>query len=296
MTLKTSAETDSGRSRASLLKETSTTATPLWQHLAVAATLLLSAFLNFFRLGQVGYSSHYYAATVKSMLTNWHNFFFVSFDPGGFVSVDKPPLALWIQAASAQLFGFQGLSLVLPQALAGVLSVAVLYHLVRRVFGPPAGILSALTLAVTPITVAIDRSNAVDSVLVLSMLLAAWALILAAQTGSLRWLLLSVVIAGLGFNIKMIAAFLPLPAFYLTYLISAPLRWRTRLLHLTIETGMLLCVSLSWASAVDLTPADPRPYVGSSSNNTVWGLINNENGLERDNLGNVLLRLSPSNS
>src|ERR671932_2255254 len=151
MTLKTSAETDSGRSRASLLKETSTTATPLWQHLAVAATLLLSAFLNFFRLGQVGYSSHYYAATVKSMLTSWHNFFFAPFDPGGFVSVDKPPLALWIQAASAQLFGFQGLSLVLPQALAGVLSVAVLYHLVGWVFGPLAGILSALTL-VSPLS------------------------------------------------------------------------------------------------------------------------------------------------
>ena len=169
--------------------KTPTTPTPLWQHLAIAATLLLSAFLNFFRLGQVGYSFHYYAATVKSMLTSWHNFFFASFDPGGFVSVDKPPLGLWIQAASAELFGFQGLSLVLPQALAGVLSVAVLYHLVRRVFGPLAGTLSALTLAVTPIAVATARSNQVDSVLVLSMLLAAWALILAAQTGSLRWLL-----------------------------------------------------------------------------------------------------------
>ena len=296
MTLKSSAETYSGRSRAFLLEETSTTPTPLWQHLAIAATLLLSAFLNFFRLGQVGYSFHYYAATVKSMLTSWHNFFFASFDPGGFVSVDKPPLGLWIQAASAELFGFQGLSLVLPQALAGVLSVAVLYHLVRRVFGPLAGILSALALAVTPITVAIDRSNEVDSLLVLSMLLAAWALILAAQTGSLRWLLLSVVIVGLGFNIKMVEAFLPLPAFYLTYLVSAPLRWRTRLLHLAIATGMLLCVSLSWALVVDLTPADQRPYVATSSNNTMWDLIANKNGRERAQLGNLLPWASPSNS
>jgi 4-amino-4-deoxy-L-arabinose transferase-like glycosyltransferase len=169
MTLKSSTETDSSRCQLSSNK-TSTPATPLWQHLAVAAILLLSAFLNFYRLGQVGYSNHYYAATVKSMLTNWHNFFFASFDSGGFVSVDKPPLALWIQAASAELFGFQGLSLVLPQALAGVLSVAVLYHLVRRIFGPLAGILSALTLAVTPITVACGlgpysrRSNRLTSV------------------------------------------------------------------------------------------------------------------------------------
>ena len=276
--------------------KTSTSATPLWQHLAIAAILLLSAFLNFFRLGQVGYSFHYYAATVKSMLTSWHNFFFVSFDPGGFVSVDKPPLGLWIQAASAELFGFQGLSLLLPQALAGVLCVALLYHLVGRVFGPLAGTLSALTLAVTPIAVATARSNQVDSLLVLSMLLAAWALILAAQTGSLRWLLLSVVIVGLGFNIKMAEALLPLPAFYLTYLVSAPLRWRTRLLHLTIATGVLLCVSLSWASVVDLTPADQRPYVGTSSNNTVSDLILNANGADRAKLSDVLANASPSKS
>src|ERR671939_894550 len=162
MTLKTSIGKDSGRCRA-FYKTLATVVTPLWQHLAIAAILLLSAFLNFFRLGQVGYSFHYYAATVKSMLTSWHNFFFVSFDPDGFVSVDKPPLGLWIQAASAELFGFQGLSLVLPQALAGVLSVAVLYHLVRRVFGPLAGLLAAVALAVTPISVAVQRNNVMDA-------------------------------------------------------------------------------------------------------------------------------------
>ena len=71
--------------------------------------------------------TRYYAATVLSMLQSWHTFFFVSFDPGGFVTVDKPPLGFWIQAASARLLGFSGLSILLPEALAGVASVAVLY-------------------------------------------------------------------------------------------------------------------------------------------------------------------------
>jgi 4-amino-4-deoxy-L-arabinose transferase-like glycosyltransferase len=121
-----------------------------WHGLALATVLGLSAFLNLFWLPSEGYANSYYAAAVKNMLTSWHNFFFVSFD-AGFVSVDKPPLGLWIQAASAYLFGFNGLSLVLPQALAGVLCVALLYYLIRRSFGPVAGLLAALALAVTPI-------------------------------------------------------------------------------------------------------------------------------------------------
>src|SRR5579862_9229659 len=103
---------------------------------ALMPILVLAALLNFWTLDIVGYANTYYAAAVKSMLQSWHNFFFVSFDPGGFVSIDKPPLGFWIQTASARLFGFHGWSLLFPEALAGVLSVAVLFFLVRRIFGP----------------------------------------------------------------------------------------------------------------------------------------------------------------
>ena len=129
--------------------------------LLLGAVLALSAFLNLWRLTSEGYGNIYYAAAVKNMLDSWHNFFFVSYD-AGFVSVDKPPVGFWIQAASAEVFGFHGWSILLPQALAGVLSVALLYHLVRRTFGPVAGLLSALALAVTPISVAVQRNNNVD--------------------------------------------------------------------------------------------------------------------------------------
>src|SRR5215212_10253364 len=150
----------------------------------------------------------------------------------GFVSVDKPPLGFWIQATSAYLFGFHGWSLLLPQALAGVLSVALLYHLVGRSFGPVAGLLAALALALTPISVATDRSNNLESLLVLAVVLAAWAFILAVETGRLRWLVVGGLVMGLlGFNIKMLEAFLVLPAFYLLYLVAAPVGWRRRMTH-----------------------------------------------------------------
>jgi 4-amino-4-deoxy-L-arabinose transferase-like glycosyltransferase len=251
------------------------------QHLAWFIPLLVAIALNFSQLNQEGYANTYYAAGVKSMLTNWHNFFFVSFDSGGFVSLDKPPLGFWIQAASAKLFGFNGWSILLPEALAGVLAVVVLYHLVARIFGRYAGLFAALTLALMPITVVTDRNNTIDSLLVLTLLLATWAITLAAETGKLRWVILCAVLVGLGFNIKMLQAYLVLPAFGLVYLLAAPVRWRTRIWRLALALVVLLVVSLSWAVAVDLTPASQRPFISDSGTNSELSLIFGYNGLGR---------------
>jgi 4-amino-4-deoxy-L-arabinose transferase-like glycosyltransferase len=259
---------------------------PPWHRLTLGAILLLAALLNFWQLSSLGYANSYYAAAVKSMLQSWHNFFFVSFDPGGFVSIDKPPLGFWIQTASAKLLGYSGFSLLLPEALAGVLSVAVLYRLVARVWGHGAGLLAALFLAVTPVSVVTSRNNTIDSLLVLSVLLAAWAVSRAAESGKLRWLMLGAVLVGLGFNIKMLEAYLVVPAFGLVYLLSARASWRKRIAHLTLATVSMLAVSLSWAVAVDLTPASVRPYVGSSGTNSALNLALGYNGLSRLTGGN----------
>ena len=136
------------------------------------------------------------------------------------MSIDKPPLGFWLQAASAKIFGFTPFSIFLPQALAGVLSVVVLYHLVQRHFGVVAGLLAALALAISPISVVTNRNNTIDSTLVLVMLLGAWAVLRAAETGKLRWLLLCAVFVGLGFNIKMLEAYLVVPAYGLLYLLA----------------------------------------------------------------------------
>jgi 4-amino-4-deoxy-L-arabinose transferase-like glycosyltransferase len=242
----------------------SSSATRPWHRWALGAILVLSAFLNFYRLNQTGYNNSYYAAGVKSMTMSWHTFFFVSFDPGGFVTIDKPPLGFWIQAASAKLFGFSGWSILFPEALAGVLAVAILYILIRRHFGPIAGLIAALVLAVTPVSVATQRNNTIDSLLVCTLLLSAWAIIRAMETGRLRWLLLCALGIGLGFNIKMMEAYLVVPAFGLMYLLGSSHGWVKRILHLALALVLMLVVSFSWIVAVDLTPASQRPYVGST--------------------------------
>ena len=257
-----------------------------WHHVALATILLLAAFLNLYRLHQEGNANQYYTATVFSMTQNWHAFFFASFDSAGYVTVDKPPLGFWIQAASAKLFqllglGFSGIAVLLPEALAGVASAALLYLLVRRGFGTVPGLLAALAFAVTPVVVAVSRNNTIDGLLVLTLLLATWAAFVAAERGQLRWLLVAAATIGLGFEIKMLQAYLVAPSVFLVYVMAAPRRFLVRLGHLTIAGVVLLAVSFAWPVAVDLTPADQRPYVGSTDDNSAVSLALGYNGVER---------------
>lgn len=239
----------------------------------------LALFLRLFRIGLDGFSNLYYAAAVKSMSMGWHNFFYASFDPAGFVSVDKPPLGFWIQVLSTKLFGFQGWALILPQALAGALSTLVLYLIVKRVFGVNAGLVAALILAVTPVSVAVHRSNTPDGQLTLVLLLAALAALKAAETGQLRWLSTCAALVGLGFNIKMLQAYILLPAFFI--FLPSPLPLLKRLGQLALAGLVLFIVSFAWVIAVELTPPASRPYISSTGTNHVIELIAVHNGVRR---------------
>lgn len=251
------------------------------ENIALIAILILSAILNFTNLNIEKYSNEYYAAGVKSMLKSFKNFFFVSFDPSGFVTIDKPPVGFWTQAISAKIFGFNYWSILLPQAIAGVVSVWILYIIVKRYFGTMAGLISALFLAVTPIFVAASRNNTIDNQLVMVLLIASYFLFKAIDSGKLKPLILSLVFVGIGFNIKMLQAYLIIPAIYLTYFIASNIKFKKRIINLTICTVILVAVSMSWAIIVDLVPASSRPYVGSSSNNSEVELIVGHNGVER---------------
>jgi 4-amino-4-deoxy-L-arabinose transferase-like glycosyltransferase len=250
-------------------------------HLALAGVLALSAVLNVHRLSQNGYGNIFYSAGVKSMLRSWHNFFFVSFDPGGLIMVDKPPLGLWVQAASAKLFGFSPLSLLLPEAIIGVLAVALLYFVLARRLGGWAGVAGALALAVFPSFVAISRTNNVDALLILLMILAGEAALRACERG--RWvpLLCSGALVGLAFNTKTLAAYLIAPPIALAFVLCAGGSLRRRLVQLLAAGAVLLAVSAAWMLAVELTPASQRPFVGSSTDNTELGLTFSYNGFGR---------------
>src|SRR5438552_12373848 len=144
-----------------------------------------------------------------------------------------------------------------------------------------AGVLAALALAISPISVLTNRNNTIYSTLVLVMLLGAWAVLRAAKTGKLHWLLLCAVFVGLGFNIKMLEAYLVVPAYGLLYLLAAPRRIWVRIGQLALAALLMLTISLSWAVAVDLTPTASRPYVGSSQNNSELSLALGYNGIQR---------------
>ncbi len=255
------------------------------ENLGISLILILSAILNFANIGIEGYGNGYYAAGVKSMTMSFKNFFFVSFDPAGFVTIDKPPLGFWIQTIFAKIFGFSGWSILLPQAIAGVISVWLIYYLVKRSFGNVAGLISALCLAVTPVFVAASRNNTIDNLLVVTLLFASLALSIAAEKGKVKYLIISLVLVGIGFNIKMLEAYMIGPAFYITYLLSSTISLKKRMKHIVLGTIVLFAVSLSWGVIVDLVPVQNRPYVGSSTDNSVMELIIGHNGLERLGLG-----------
>ena len=217
-------------------------------------------------------------AAARSMAGSWHDFIFGAFDPAGTVTIDKLPGALWVQALSLRIFGFHIWALVLPQVAEGVLTVLVLYRAVRRLAGPAA----AAVLAVTPVTVLLSRGNVSDSLLILLLVLAADATSAALLSGSLRQLLLAGVWVGLAFQAKMIQAWLALPALAAAYLLAAPAaKLRTRCAHVALAGLVTAVVSLSWMTAVSLVPSQDRPYVDGSPDDWVYTQVFDYNGLGR---------------
>ncbi|GAA0210701.1 hypothetical protein GCM10009527_003350 [Actinomadura nitritigenes] len=254
---------------------------PAWSRPALWAVLALAAALYAWDLTSGGNANSYYSAAVKSGTQSWKAFFFGSLDAGNYITVDKPPMALWAQELFARVIGFGTPALLLPQVLEGVAAVAILHATVRRAFGHPAALIAAAVLALTPITVAINRDNNPDTLLVLLLVAAAWACQRAVETGRLRPLLLSAFLVGCGFNTKMLQAFLVVPAFALVYLIAGRPGIVRRLGHL-VAAGAVLAVSSSWwMLIVDAVPAGSRPYIGGSTDGTVWDLVIGYNGLGR---------------
>src|SRR6478609_5672027 len=244
--------------------------------------LALAGGLNLWALDLNGYANDYYAAAVRSMTQSWHAFLYGSFDAAGLQTVDKPPLALWVQALSARVFGLHSWALLVPQALMGVATVGLTYDLARSRFGRSAGFVAGLTLALTPITVAISRHNNPDALLVLCLVGAVWALDRGLRKeGSLKWLVLSGVFVGLGFETKMAAALLVVPGLALAWFWVAPKGRITAIKQLLVGGAAMAAVGLAWPMLMWLTPASDRPYISGTDDNSIWSLILGYNGLGR---------------
>lgn len=254
--------------------------------LPLPAVVALSLVLNVWGLDEQGYGNTYYAAAARSMTLSWSNFFFGALDPGGFISVDKPPLFLWIDAASVRLFGYSSWSLLLPSALAGAASVGLLWLIVHRYFGMIAATTAALVLALTPIWVAVHRLNLPEPFYILALVGAAGATLLSLEGRRWwAWTIAAGVLVGLAFNAKMLVAWVPGPALALAIAMGLADSWRLLarqwLGHVALLGVVTLSVSASWMLVVDAWPESDRPYVGGSFNNTVSDLVLGYNGIGR---------------
>jgi 4-amino-4-deoxy-L-arabinose transferase-like glycosyltransferase len=253
----------------------------IWAPISFASLMLATFAIYMSGLDRNGWANAYYAAAVQAGTKSWKAFFFGSLDASNFITVDKSPAFLWVMEISARIFGFNQWSVLVPQALEGVATVAIVYVAVRRWFGPAAGIIAGAVVALTPVAALMFRFNNPDALLVLLLTAAAYATLRATESGSTRWLMLAAALIGTGFLAKMLQAFVVLPVVILVYLIAG----RPRLLHRIgqlIAAGITLVVASGWwVAVVELWPTADRPYIGGSQNNNLLNLIFGYNGFGR---------------
>ncbi|MFH8799410.1 glycosyltransferase family 39 protein [Streptomyces sp. NPDC017936] len=253
---------------------------PRWSLPALLAILVLAAVLYSWNLSGSGLNS-FYSAAVLSGTQSWKAWFFGSLDAGNFLTVDKPPLALMVMGLSCRVFGFGTWQMMLPMVLVALATIWILHASVKRVWGHGAAAVAALVLALTPITVAINRDNNPDTLLVFLMVAGAALALRAVRDGRLLPLLGSAACFGLAFNTKMLQGYIPLPAVFVVYLYAARPAWVKRIVDLLLAGVVLAVSSFWWAAAVSLVPASERPYIGGSTDGTAWNLIMGYNGLGR---------------
>jgi 4-amino-4-deoxy-L-arabinose transferase-like glycosyltransferase len=246
----------------------------------VAAITLAAAVLRLAALSKVS-PDPFYDAAVRSMGLSWHNFFFGAFEPGASVSIDKPPVDLWLQVISVKLFGFSSTTLKLPEAFAGIVSVPLLYAAVCRMWNGRAGVAAALAIALLPVEVITSRSDTMDAVMMALIVLALLLIVRAIETGRLLWLALGAAALGVAFDVKLLESLVALPGLAVLAYLGLPGSRLRRLTRLAIAGVVYVVVALSWLTATLIAPANDRPWAIGSTNGSAWNAAFVFNGTER---------------
>jgi 4-amino-4-deoxy-L-arabinose transferase-like glycosyltransferase len=248
--------------------------------IALAAITAIAAVLRLVTIGKV-LPDPFYDAAVRSMGMSWHNFFFGAYDPGASTAIDKPPVDLWLQVASVKLFGFGRTALKLPEALAGIASVPLMFLAVRRMWSATAGLAAAAALAVLPLDVITSRSDTMDGVMMLLIVIALLLVLRACETGSVLWLLSGAAAMGIAFDVKILESIVALPALGVLALIGFPGSARRRALSLAGAGAVYVVVALAWLTATLIAPAGDRPWAIGSTNGSAWNAVFVFNGTDR---------------
>jgi len=253
---------------------------PAWAWGAVALITVGAALLRLVYINRVS-PDPFYDAAVRSMGLSWHNFFFGAFEPGGSVSIDKPPVDLWLQVASVKLFGFSSTTLKLPEILAGIAAVPLLFAAVRRMWSVPAGLAAAVGLAVLPVEVITSRSDTMDAVMMVLIVFALWLIVRACESGRYGWLLGGAAALGVAFDVKLLESLVAVPGLALLAYLGLPGARGRRLLQMGAAGAVYTAVALAWLTATLLVPAHDRPYAIGSTNGSAWNAAFVFNGTDR---------------
>ncbi|WP_330265853.1 glycosyltransferase family 39 protein [Streptomyces griseorubiginosus] len=256
---------------------------PRWARPALWGLLLATAALYFYNLSASGYANSFYSAAVQAGTKSWKAMFFGSLDAGNAITVDKPSAFLWPMEIAARIFGLNSWTILGPEVLMGVGTVAVVHASVRRRFSPGAGLIAGAVLALTPVAALMFRFNNPDAMLALLMALACYFVVRAVEDGRTKWLVWAGVAIGFAFLAKTLQAFLILPALAFVYAAVGPHRLRKRIGQLALATLALVVSGGWWVAIVELWPASSRPYIGGSQNNSFLELTFGYNGLGRLN-------------
>ncbi|WP_433801404.1 ArnT family glycosyltransferase [Actinomycetospora sp. CA-084318] len=262
-----------------------TSSDPRWVRPTFRVLLAATAVTYLWNLGASGYANSFYAAAVQAGTQSWKAWLFGALDAPGLITVDKPPASLWVMALSGRIFGFSSWSMLVPQALMGVASVALVYALCRRWSGPRTALAAAALLAFMPVAALMFKFNNPDAMLVLCMIAAAHVTVRAIDAAGTKagtwWLVAAGALVGLGFLTKQLQVMLVVPGLALVYAVVAPTTLRRRIGDL-LAAGVAIVVSAGWYVAlVQLWPAADRPYIGGSTDNSLLELALGYNGLGR---------------
>jgi len=249
---------------------------------AFGGLLLFTAIFYLWHLTINGMANSYYAAAAQTASINWTAWLFGSLDAANFVSVDKPPISMMIMGLFGRIFGFSSWSMLLPHALAGIVTVALVYLVVRRWYGARAGLIAGVVMALTPAAALMFRFNNPDSFLTLFLTASAYAFLRSFEgKRPVLWLSIAGLFTGLAFNTKMLQGLLLLPIMTIIYISFARPKFTTRMWHLGVAGIATIVSTFWWSILVWLTPAVNRPWVGSTSDNSIWSLIFGYNGFGR---------------
>jgi len=233
------------------------------------------------RLSLNGLGNSYYTAADISGAHSLRNLFFAAFDRTGIMAVDKPPLGLAPPALLIRLFGVSSWTVLGPQVLMFAIGIVIMHMALSNWFNRRTAFIASIVMLVTPVNIAVARSNNPDEMLVLLTIVGLMCVVQAINCNHLGWVAGAGVTLGLAFTTKQLQAVVAVPAVLVAVAFMSPGGWQRRTVRTLVFVVVAIVSCLAWIEIVDHVIASDRPYVANSANNTEFNLAFGFNGAHR---------------